>query len=731
MKKFLFKIVIYIILIIFVFLAYLSIIGIETTKFNNLITKQINSKIPNVELNSLEKIKFKLDYKNLRLFFSTKNPELSYDSTDIPIKNLKVYLDVVSLIQSKLVIKKVNASIDTIKIIDLQKLAVSYRPSNIKRFILNNIVEGSIRTKIELDIDRNQKISNYKVSGNTRDLNIIFDKINVKDSSFSFKADKNLILINNVSANLKGIPFIEGVININREENLIIDGSFKTELNVNQKKLKELLKDFFNLAFLENDIKISANFLSNFNIIFSKTLAIKDYNYSLKGKIKKAEIKFKKEFYNSLLKKKVSKIELEKSNILVKINKDNKNSFLIDGLYKINNKKFVKYNVKNNLNKLISNYTINLDLNEHINFKLLNYEKPIDRTANIIANIILKKNIINIKDFLYKEAKNEIVLKNIKINNHNLESFNNIKVKTFNKNSENNNFNIQLDKKIYISGSSFDATNLLKKISSKKNNNFLNKINKAIEIRIDKINSNKTESLNDFYLLGKIKKGKFVKILSKSEFSSGNYLDISLLENNSTGYKDLEIFSDIPKFLLSDYNFFKGIENGKLTFNTSFNNKESQSNLVIEDFRVKNAPAFAKLLALADFGGISDLLSGDGISFDRLEIDLSDNNNVLNINEIFAVGPSISILMEGYQESSSGLISLKGTMVPAKELNKLISKIPVIGNILIPKEAGEGLFGVSFKIKGLPGKTKITVNPIKTLTPRFITKALEKRKKAK
>ena len=45
MKNILFKIVIYIILIIFVFLVYLSTKGIETTKFNNLITKQINSKI--------------------------------------------------------------------------------------------------------------------------------------------------------------------------------------------------------------------------------------------------------------------------------------------------------------------------------------------------------------------------------------------------------------------------------------------------------------------------------------------------------------------------------------------------------------------------------------------------------------------------------------------------------------------------------------------------------------
>ena len=41
---------------------------------------------------------------------------------------------------------------------------------------------------------------------------------------------------------------------------------------------------------------------------------------------------------------------------------------------------------------------------------------------------------------------------------------------------------------------------------------------------------------------------------------------------------------------------------------------------------------------------------------------------------------------------------------------------------------GEGLFGVSFKIKGPPGKVKTTINPIKTLTPRFITKALERSK---
>jgi hypothetical protein len=84
--------------------------------------------------------------------------------------------------------------------------------------------------------------------------------------------------------------------------------------------------------------------------------------------------------------------------------------------------------------------------------------------------------------------------------------------------------------------------------------------------------------------------------------------------------------------------------------------------------------------------------------------------------------------MNGYIEKS-GLTSLRGTLVPAKMLNSLISKIPVVGGILVGDKVGEGVFGVSFKMKGLPGKIKTTVNPVKTLTPRFITRALQQMKK--
>ena len=151
--------------------------------------------------------------------------------------------------------------------------------------------------------------------------------------------------------------------------------------------------------------------------------------------------------------------------------------------------------------------------------------------------------------------------------------------------------------------------------------------------------------------------------------------------------------------------------------------------LTINNFKLNKAPTLAKLLTLADLKGLTDTLKGDGISFDTLSIKYKSNPQKMDIDEIFMIGPSISILIDGYVEKNNGLTSLRGTLVPAKTLNNVISKIPVVGNILVGNKIGEGVFGISFKIKGPPNNLKTSVNPVKTLTPRFITRALESLKK--
>jgi len=283
-----------------------------------------------------------------------------------------------------------------------------------------------------------------------------------------------------------------------------------------------------------------------------------------------------------------------------------------------------------------------------------------------------------------------------------------------------------------VQGSQFDATNLPKILSQKTTKNIFDKINAEIEIDFNNIIAPLSENLKNFKLIGSIKRGKFTKISSKGDLGNNNYLDISMKNDKKNKKKYLEIYSDLPQLLLTQYNFFKGLAGGKLLYTSIIEsgNSNFNSKLKIENFKLVNAPGMVKLLSLADLGGLADLAEGEGLSFNVLEINMENNNGFLNLNEIYALGPSISVLMEGYQDQN-GITSLRGTLIPAKNLNNLISKIPILGDIIIPKEVGEGLFGISFKMKGPPGKIKTSINPIKTLTPRFIQKIIKKNKNFK
>ena len=188
------------------------------------------------------------------------------------------------------------------------------------------------------------------------------------------------------------------------------------------------------------------------------------------------------------------------------------------------------------------------------------------------------------------------------------------------------------------------------------------------------------------------------------------------------------LFLDFAEPIVKKYKFIKGFDSGVLDFYSIKDANVSNSTLKIYDFKLKELPTLTKLLTLASLQGIADILSGEGIRFDEFEMKFENKDKLMNINEIFAIGPAISVLMNGYVEKDK-LISLRGTLVPATTINKAIGTIPVLGKILVGSKTGEGVFGVSFKIKGPPKKLETTVNPIKTLTPRFITRTLEKIKK--
>jgi len=240
-------------------------------------------------------------------------------------------------------------------------------------------------------------------------------------------------------------------------------------------------------------------------------------------------------------------------------------------------------------------------------------------------------------------------------------------------------------------------------------------------------NSIPKEFVNDLSGYIQYKNNKINNLNLVSTFPNNKKLSLTI-NTNKKNEKITTLFSDYPKPLVKKYKFIKGFEKGVLDFYSIKKDGRSNSLLTVDNFKIQEVPVFAKLLSLASLQGIADLLTGEGIRFTDFEMKFSNNNGKTTIEEMYAIGPAVSILMEGYIEAKK-LVSLRGTLVPATTINRTIASIPLIGDILVGKKIGEGVFGVSFKIKGLPKNLKTSVNPIKTLTPRFITRTLENIKK--
>ena len=370
--------------------------------------------------------------------------------------------------------------------------------------------------------------------------------------------------------------------------------------------------------------------------------------------------------------------------------------------------------------------------NSKVEVSSLNYNKDSGEKseAKFDINFALNK-YYNINNLNFLADKNKIYLSNIKLNkNFEVVDLKKMEVKTFLNEIKNNDFLVKKAEKVSISGEVFDAQPLLKSIYKKSDKKTFSKnFSSEVKVNFDKALTGTNDNIFNFAMIATINKGSYDKLSSKGTFSENEIFEMSIYQVDNDK-KTLHVISDRARPFVKNFDFIEGFEDGKLEYESVISKQSSSSNLLITDFKVSKVPALAQLLTLASLRGIADTLNGEGIRFESFEMKSNSEGNVLNIEDALAMGPAISILLEGYVDKGK-IVSLRGTLVPATKLNSIIAKIPLVGDILVGKKTGEGVVGVSFKMKGPPKDIKTTVNPIKTLTPRFIVRAVEKMKKEK
>ncbi|MDB2698244.1 AsmA-like C-terminal region-containing protein, partial [Candidatus Pelagibacter bacterium] len=382
------------------------------------------------------------------------------------------------------------------------------------------------------------------------------------------------------------------------------------------------------------------------------------------------------------------------------------------------------------------NFKTDLEINDTpIKIDFINYKKNKNLNSQLKINGNYNKKFgLDFKKISLLSKNNSLIVNDLKIDRNNklvkvdkivLDYFDNddLKNKFIINRTKNNNYELK--------GSFLNVDPIITSLLESKDDQQLNIFKENIKISLN---------VSDVYLdnnnVIKNLKGKLQikdNTVDQADISAlfDNNKNISFSINTKDDEKITTLFSSKAKPLVKRYKFIKGFEDsdeGYLDFYSSKNNGISKSKLIIDNFKVKEIPALAKILSLASLQGIADLLTGEGIRFTDFEMNFTNKGKLMTIDELYAIGPAISILIEGYIEEDN-LISLRGTLVPATTINRSIASIPLIGDLLVGKKVGEGVFGVSFKVKGPPKKLETTVNPIKTLTPRFITRTLEKIKK--
>ena len=730
MLKNIIKFVSFVIILIILATLYLSYFGIETSKFNSEIKKQIKNKYDFVDLN-FSKIKLLLDLKDFSVKLQTKNIDLNIYNNKIKINKLSTKISIFSYFNNEFAIENFHLNTEETEINSLINITRKFY-NNLEMTLIDKVVKNGkilINANIEFN-DDGTLANNYKLDGKVTNTNLLLiNNKPINNLNFNF-------LINDKNYKFKEINFKYFDLLLNSKEisiekkqkNFITSGNFKTPEVMLEKKEIENFFNQENLNYKINRIKFSSD---------------NEFYFEIGNKFKIRKLKINSNFnvinavINSLPKKIKQNLNIDEENIIFLKNviqfKYEDNIFNVTGKGKLqidNNQNDISYHASKENEKIHFKSEIQFK-NLPFDLKIIDYKN--DGSLKIAFNgLFNEKNQIYLDKLELKSSNDEFKITKLIINeNKKINQFDSLSMNFKNQSNIKNDLQINRDKNSYIvEGKIFDMTNFINDLlfeESDQNNFLFNNQKKIFLLNLNKVYLDKEYFVEKFTGNISFNKNKIDNAKIDGKFSDGKVISFKVFNKNKSQITTL--YSEFAEPLVKKYDFIKGFNGGLIDFYSIERNSFSESQLKIYDFKVKKIPALAKILTLASLQGIADLLTGEGIRFDELDMKFNSNSDKLEIDELYAIGPAISILMEGYVQKKPNLISLRGTLVPATTINKFVASIPLLGDILVGKKTGEGVFGVSFKIKGPKKDLNTTVNPIKTLAPRFITRTLEKIKK--
>lgn len=209
--------------------------------------------------------------------------------------------------------------------------------------------------------------------------------------------------------------------------------------------------------------------------------------------------------------------------------------------------------------------------------------------------------------------------------------------------------------------------------------------------------------------------------------SNGKPVDLKV-GPDAEGVRRLRMTASDAGTILRALDFTRSVRDGTLNVNGVYDDSKENSplsgTLTMDDFRIVDAPVLAKILTVGSLTGIGDTLRGDGILFEHLEAPFAMTQSRIRLKDGRMSGPAIGLTMEGQIDRASDTIDMEGTLVPAYTINSFLGNVPVLGPIIVGRE-GEGIFAITYSVRGQANDPTVVVNPLSAIAPGFLRRIFE------
>jgi len=244
-----------------------------------------------------------------------------------------------------------------------------------------------------------------------------------------------------------------------------------------------------------------------------------------------------------------------------------------------------------------------------------------------------------------------------------------------------------------------------------------------LSIRLDELSIGEGKGLSGIEGKARHNGTRWTDVAMSGRFgANGKPLEFTIKSENDT--RRVSITSADAGSVAQAIGFYDNAVGGDLTLTAVIEDDKPDSpikgTLEINEFTLVKAPTLTRILTLASLEGILELLSGgQGIAFAKLEMPFELQNGTLRIAEGRAFGPALGVTVDGTFSLATAEADLAGTIVPAYTVNSLLGNIPVLGNLLIGGK-GEGVFALTYSVRGSGDGTEVQINPLSALAPGFL-----------